>query len=554
MAKKRNKYDLQHDANVKKYQMRLDRIFNAALRECAAIGATISDFDPSKPFAFKDYPITRKRLRDLLNELTDGIEAVVVNAVREEWDLSNAKNDALVEQVLGKKAAELPAEIRRRYFSTNAEAEKAFLARKASGLNLSDRVWNYSNQFKEEIEMGLDLGIRDGLSADEMSRQLRKYLKEPNRLFRRVRDEHGNLHLSKAAKAYHPGRGVYRSSYKNARRLTATESNIAYRSADYERWQQLDFVVGIRVVLSNNHPVDDICNDLSAKQGSTAKTGRGCYPKDFKFTGWHPHCRCHVETILKTEEEMDRDTECILNGEEPSQESVNKVEAMPENFSKWVTKNQERIENAKSLPYWIKDNKKAVEKLIDKETPPSMLPKMAATTVSDKTKVAESRQAANRKEYERLLKDENYRDVVFNEENGGLKATHIRHNFDGKKGWYEENVRDVGFKEGNAIVLKEEIHTIQNKRNTEGTWNGMMFEIAAAETATKTNIRNALKHCAKKPGTEVAVIFFPAKEFNERAFLEGLSMFNGLPENQYKKFKIIYCLSKDRILYIKKPE
>lgn len=363
MAKKRNKYDLQHDANVKKYQTRLDRIFYAALRECAAIGATISDFDPSKPFAFKDYPITRKRIRDLLNELTEGIEAVVVNAVREEWDLSNAKNDALVEQVLGMKAAELPAEIRRRYFSTNAEAEKAFLARKASGLNLSDRVWNYTNQFKEEIEMGLDLGIRDGLSADEMSRQLRKYLKEPNRLFRRVRDEHGNLQLSKAAKAYHPGRGVYRSSYKNARRLTATESNIAYRSADYERWQQLDFVVGIRVVLSNNHPVDDICNDLSAKQGSTAMTGRGCYPKDFKFTGWHPHCRCHVETILKTEEEMDRDTERILNGWEPSTRSANTVADVPESFRKFVEDHEDKILGAKSLPYWVKDNKKKVEQI-----------------------------------------------------------------------------------------------------------------------------------------------------------------------------------------------
>lgn len=363
MAKKRNKYDLQHDANVKKYQKRLDRIFYAALRECAAISATISDFDPSKPFAFKDYPITRKRIRELLNELTEGIEAVVVNAVEQEWDLSNAKNDALVEKVLGMKAAELPAEIRRRYFSTNAEAEKAFLARKASGLNLSDRVWKYTNQFKEEIEMGLDLGIRDGLSADEMSRQLRKYLKEPNRLFRRVRDEHGNLHLSKAAKAYHSGRGVYRSSYKNARRLTATESNIAYRSADYERWQQLDFVVGIRVVLSNNHPVDDICNDLSAKQGSTAKTGRGCYPKDFKFTGWHPHCRCHVETILKTEEEMDRDTERIMNGWEPSARSANTVADVPESFRKFVEEHEDKILGAKSLPYWVKDNKKKVEQI-----------------------------------------------------------------------------------------------------------------------------------------------------------------------------------------------
>ena len=41
-------------------------------------------------------------------------------------------------------------------------------------------------------------------------------------------------------------RGVYRSSYNNARRLAATETNIAYRTADHLRWQQMDFVISLR--------------------------------------------------------------------------------------------------------------------------------------------------------------------------------------------------------------------------------------------------------------------------------------------------------------------
>ena len=53
----------------------------------------------------------------------------------------------------------------------------------------------------------------------------------------------------------HPGRGVYRSSYMNARRLAATETNIAYRTADHLRWQKMDFVVGIEIVLSDNHTI-----------------------------------------------------------------------------------------------------------------------------------------------------------------------------------------------------------------------------------------------------------------------------------------------------------
>ena len=156
---------------------------------------------------------------------------------------------------------------------------------------------------------------------------------------------------------------MYRSAYKNARRLAATESNIAYRTADYERWQRLDFVVGIRVVLSNNHtlngePFYDICDRLSAPLGSKATKGRGCYPKDFKFTGWHPLCRCHTETILKTLDEMRADEARILAGEPVSTQSENSVDDVTQEFKDWIKENEERIERAKSLPYFMTDNPK----------------------------------------------------------------------------------------------------------------------------------------------------------------------------------------------------
>lgn len=150
-----------------------------------------------------------------------------------------------------------------------------------------------------------------------------------------------------------PGHGT-RSS---PARLAATETNIAYRTADHERWQQLDFIVGIEVRLSNNHtclgkdgkphPFHDICDELKGK-----------YPKDFKFTGWHPHCRCIATTILKTDAEMDADDEAILRGDEPSDPdtSENAVTELPENFRGWMETNQDRIARAKSLPYFIRDN------------------------------------------------------------------------------------------------------------------------------------------------------------------------------------------------------
>lgn len=358
MGKKPNesdKHDRQHLRNLSTYQLRIDRVYQEVIREAARIGASVGEIKPDTAFSFADYPTIRKRVEKLMSGLKSRLTVSIVNGIDAEWTLANNKNSELARRVFGDNATKLSPAQQSRYFSTNDNARQAFQQRKVNGLNLSERVWRYADQFKEEIEMGLDLGIRNGLSADEMSRDLRDYLRHPDKLFRRVRDEHGILHLSKRAAAYHPGRGVYRSSYMNARRLAATEANIAYRTSDHLRWQQMDFVVGIEIRLSNNHtckgtdgkprPFTDICDKLV-----------GRYPKDFKFTGFHPHCRCYAISILKTQKEIAEDTRKILNGKKPDTPSVNEVKDVPQSFKDWIADNAERASRSMSMPYFIKDN------------------------------------------------------------------------------------------------------------------------------------------------------------------------------------------------------
>lgn len=348
---------------------RIDRIFKKAAEEAAKIGVSIKTTLPEdRIFSFDDYPATKKQIERLMTALQESMETTIVSGVRSAWTLSNNKNNTLVSRIFGDRVGELSKEQYRRYFSTNGAALDAFLQRKAQGLNLSDRVWRYTESFKREIELGLDLGIRTGESAAQMSRSLRQYLQHPDKLFRRVRDKHGNLRLSQAARDFHPGRGVYRSSYKNARRLACTETNIAYRTSDHLRWQQMEFVVGIEIKLSNNHtlngvPLTDICDTLA-----------GRYPKDFKFTGWHPHCRCHVVTVLKTEEEMAEDTQRILAGEQPEKGSVNTVRDVPASFKGWVEEHADRIEMGGNLPYFIADNRKRVDTILGITTEPQKTP------------------------------------------------------------------------------------------------------------------------------------------------------------------------------------
>lgn len=318
-----------------------------AVKELAML-ATGVNFNPNKPFTFADYPGAYQKSKSLFSQMANSVTATVLRGDKEEWLAAASNNDRLIDVISSSSRVE--RKLLEQYLDRNLEALTAFQNRKTDGLGLSDRIWRQTQQFKGEMEMGIDLGLGDGRSAAQLSRDLRSYLKEPDKLFRRVRDKHGALHLSRAAQNFNPGQGVYRSSYKNAMRLARTEINMAYRESDFHRWQELDFVVGYEIRLSNNPNHCPMCEAL-----------QGRYPKDFKFTGWHPHCRCRAIPIMKTDEEMDDDIGRMLNGEPmlPSDQSTNSVTSMPDGFNKWIQDNGDRIKGAKSTPYFIRDNYKS---------------------------------------------------------------------------------------------------------------------------------------------------------------------------------------------------
>lgn len=103
--------------------------------------------------------------------------------------------------------------------------------------------------------------------------------------------------------------------------------------------------LGIVSKYSHFHPCHDICDDLKSK-----------YPKDFKWTGWHPNDLCYVIPITKTEEQF------WLPKEERGKEN-DEITDVPQGFKTWVANNQDRIARAESrgtLPYFVRDNRAIV--------------------------------------------------------------------------------------------------------------------------------------------------------------------------------------------------
>ena len=187
----------------------------------------------------------------------------------------------------------------------------------------SARVWNLSKQYKTELEMALDIAISEGTPANELATSLKKYLRNPDTLFRRYRDKNGVLQLSQKAKEYHSGQGVYRSAYKNAERLARTEINMAYRMADIERWQSMDMIAGYEIKRSRHPYGCEICDMM-----------KGVYPKSFVWVGNHPNCRCYMTPIFKSDI---KGKELVLNPK----------------LTNWIATNEEKITTASSVPMFL---------------------------------------------------------------------------------------------------------------------------------------------------------------------------------------------------------
>ena len=371
-----DKYDKRYFERQIKTVAALRKLYDDAIKKIIA-GIPLSRLSPDERFAFEKYPEAEKRFKAVAKGLDIALLAYINSSTREVWDLAKEKNDALLKKQFDKSGswrppvtqipqeAKAPSEPKQPGSSHQpllpppatplsqpplppplppqpalppppsppskppVSAYDNFRNREVGGLNLSQRVWNINGtNFKKEIEIAVQAAIEQGKSAAEVSRDIRKYLNNPDALFRRVRDKDGNLQLSKAAKDYHPGQGVYRSAYKNAMRLARNEINMAYRESDYLKWQDNPSIIGFRIQNANREStVCELCKRFNGL----------IFPKTFRWLGFHVQCMCTAIPVFASDAEVAR----WERGEAINPELPN----MPEEFVKYLKDTLKEYEN-----------------------------------------------------------------------------------------------------------------------------------------------------------------------------------------------------------------
>lgn len=251
------------------------------------------------------------------------------------WKRSEMKNEDFISEYI--KGMAIDSVRKQGMFATNKDALSQL--RKGvdvRGNNLSPMVWNLADQTKTQLEYYLQTGLSVGRSSSRIGQDLRQILNEPDKRFHRVKDKEGKLVMSQPMKNYHPGQGIYRSSKMNALRLTATSTNMSYRTADYERWSKQDFILGIEIHRSaNNRGPCKICDAMVGK-----------YPKTFKFIGFHPFCICFATPITM---EPDNFADFLLNDTVPQEQVITDI---PKTAKDFVDENKNGVQSA----FWYKDN------------------------------------------------------------------------------------------------------------------------------------------------------------------------------------------------------
>ena len=390
------------------YNKRLGRLYSDYVKKLTSLGYGEDVLEDNVLFNFDNFPQLKARLNDIFNDYYQNSLLCYKSGITDGVALAYNHDEMVIGgySVLTDKAIRVARDTAAATFISNRLKTK-------NGLNLAQIIWNYCQQTKSEFEMAMSNTIADGIkkgsSAEEVGKSIRKYLNDPDMMYRRyhtikvqkngkkkdvVTWRRRRIIDGKVRFVEEPlekvGMGIYRSARKNALRVARTEINSAYHKARNERWQNEPFVIGQYIHVSPQHNIDDICNDLE-----------GRYPKDYVWISWHPQCICTSDPITIQGEEKKEFYKRLMAGEDMSNYvSPFAVLTMPEKYNQYIKDNSEAIVKAGmrgKLAWHLQDNTKYWAHLLS----PSDRKKLGLKAVSSKELIlakAKERHALRTKE------------------------------------------------------------------------------------------------------------------------------------------------------------
>lgn len=156
-------------------------------------------------------------------------------------------------------------------------------------MKLSGRIWKSSLYAKTGIQKVIKHGVNQGMSARDIAKMLNKYMTPTAK----------NTILKKDIGKKFPSNPHY-----YALRVARSEAQFAYQESMYESGKIMPSYEGIYWVLSNRHPIYDICDKLA---NETKYGEKGFYPTGKEPKLAHPQCICtQIQKLANNDDFIDR--------------------------------------------------------------------------------------------------------------------------------------------------------------------------------------------------------------------------------------------------------
>lgn len=223
----------------------------------------------------------------LTGNLTKAFEQYVEQAVDAGGGYSQA-----VTMDLFRKAGLDTVGLRTMFATVNRQAVEACWARTKKGLFLSDRIWQQGEKFRNTMRGIIQEAVPTGQDAVKTARMLQQY----------VRQGKSTLAANYPNMMERMGGRIPKDICYEALRLARTEMTAAFGEGTIAAARMSPSYIGMKWVLSHNHPVVDICDTLAEHDEGL---GRGVYsPEDEPPYPAHPNCLCALVPIHEEPEEF----------------------------------------------------------------------------------------------------------------------------------------------------------------------------------------------------------------------------------------------------------
>jgi hypothetical protein len=198
--------------------------------------------------------------------------------------------------------------LQRGFGLVNQRAVEAHYARVRNGMTLSDRIWNKGQQARTAINDIISEAVATGRDSVQVAADLRRYVNEGAETLAK---QYPNMMKRMS------GRHVPKDLSYEGLRLARTEMSAAFLEGTYAGGYISPNYKGVRWLLSNSHPITDICDDLSIADSDGL--GPGGYAPGNEPPLPHPCCLCTAVPIAGDTTEFANRLRAWRNGAEDAE-------------------------------------------------------------------------------------------------------------------------------------------------------------------------------------------------------------------------------------------